>query len=63
MKLDVYGPGMYAPLYTAHMEDIQADLFALDAWAGRNDLLLNMAKCQQLHIGGLPPYPRPQWKP
>lgn len=38
-------------------EVIQADLLAVDAWAGRNGMLLNASKSQHMHIGGTPSSP------
>lgn len=36
-------------------DDIHADLFAVDAWDGRNEMLINASKSQLQHIGRLPP--------
>lgn len=38
--------------------DIQADIFAVYAWAGRNYMLLNATKMQYIHNGGYPPNTR-----
>lgn len=37
--------------------DIQVDLLAVDVWAGRNGMLLNVSKSQYLHIWELLPTP------